>query len=74
VVIKIETHEDIDQDGTTTDTTCFKPSKSRKFRNMNEGSSSSFKGLSNVNSFGKMSGRSSGMITSENECIDDKPQ
>jgi hypothetical protein len=72
MVIKVETHEDMDLDGA--DTTCFKPSKSRKFRNMNEGSSSSFKGLSNVNSFGKMSGRSSGMIASENEWVDDKPQ
>ncbi|CAL5211443.1 unnamed protein product [Lathyrus oleraceus] len=72
-VIKIETQEDIDQDGTP-DTTYFKPSKSRKYRNMNEGCSSSFKGMSNVNSYGKMNGRSSGMIASENEWIDDKPQ
>ncbi|XP_014520416.1 putative E3 ubiquitin-protein ligase XBAT31 isoform X1 [Vigna radiata var. radiata] len=72
VVVKKESSHDIDQDGA--DITCSKPSKSRKTRNMNEGGSSSIKGLSSVNSFGKMGGRSSGKIAAENEWEDDKQQ
>lgn len=71
-VVSIETHDDIDQD--VADISFSKPSKLRKSRNLNEGSSSSFKGLSNVNSFGKMGSHSSGKIVTENEWDDDKPQ
>lgn len=74
VVIKIESHDDIDQDGCV-DISCSNPSKSWKFRNLNEGGSSSFKGLSSsVNSFGKMGGRSSGRVEVEDEWVDNKPQ
>ncbi|KAL9296611.1 hypothetical protein ACSQ67_022507 [Phaseolus vulgaris] len=72
VVVKKESLHDIDQDGV--DITFSKPSKSRKTRTMNEGGSSSIKGLSSVNSFGKMGGRSSGKIAAENEWEDDKQQ
>ena len=71
-VIKIECHNDIDQDGL--EISCSKLSKPRKSRNFNEGSSSSFKGLSTVGSFGKMGGRSSGKIAAENEWVDNKQQ
>ncbi|XP_057449167.1 putative E3 ubiquitin-protein ligase XBAT31 [Lotus japonicus] len=74
VVIKIESHDDIDQDGCV-DISCSNPSKSWKFRNLNEGGSSSFKGLSSsVNSFGKMGCRSSGRVEVEDEWVDNKPQ
>ncbi|KAJ0792110.1 putative transcription factor C2H2 family [Helianthus annuus] len=46
--------------------------KTRKSRNLSEGSSS-FKGLSGVPSFGKMVGCGSGRISVGNECIIDKP-
>jgi len=72
VVVKKESPHDIDQDGV--DITCSKPSRSRKTRTMNEGGSSSIKGLSSVNSFGKMGGRSSGKIAAENEWEDDDKQ
>ncbi|KAK7262448.1 hypothetical protein RJT34_30021 [Clitoria ternatea] len=71
VVIKKESQDEIDQDGV--DITCSKPTKTRKSRNLNESGSSSLKGLSSVNSFGKMGGgRSSGRIAAENEWEDDK--
>lgn len=47
--------------------------KSRWSHNFSEGSSS-FKGLSSVGSFGKMSGRGSGRLVTENEWVDKNPQ
>ncbi|KAE9620497.1 putative transcription factor C2H2 family [Lupinus albus] len=73
MVIKMEeSHDDIDQD--VVDINGSKISKSYKSRNLNEGDSSSFKGLTTVSSFGKMGGRSSGRIASENEWVDNKQQ
>ncbi|OIW08623.1 hypothetical protein TanjilG_03299 [Lupinus angustifolius] len=73
VVIKTEeNYDDIDQDGF--DINCSKISKSRKSHNLNEGGSSSFKGLTTIGSFGKMGGRNSGRIAAENECVDNKEQ
>lgn len=73
MVVKIEESQDeIEQDAF--DISCSKQSKSRKSPNLNEGGSSSFKGLSTVGSFGKMGGRSSGRIASENEWVDNKQQ
>ncbi|XP_059647027.1 putative E3 ubiquitin-protein ligase XBAT31 [Cornus florida] len=46
-----------------------RPSRSRKSFNISEGSSS-FKGLSTMSSFGRMSGRNSGKVSAENEGID----
>ncbi|KAK7325003.1 hypothetical protein VNO77_29013 [Canavalia gladiata] len=63
VVVKIECHDETDQD--SVDVNCSKLSKSRKLRNMNDSGSSSFKGLSSVSSFGKLGGRSSGRIAAE---------
>ncbi|XP_061358622.1 putative E3 ubiquitin-protein ligase XBAT31 [Gastrolobium bilobum] len=64
VVVKIESHDELaDQD--SVDVNCSKLSKSRKLRNLNDGGSSSFKGLSNVSSFGKLGGRSSGRVAAE---------
>ncbi|KAF7805464.1 putative E3 ubiquitin-protein ligase XBAT31 [Senna tora] len=64
VVVKIESHDDAEVDAG--DISSSKLSKSRKSRNLNEGGSNSFKGLS----FGKMGGRSSGRIAAENEWVD----
>ncbi|XP_061373215.1 putative E3 ubiquitin-protein ligase XBAT31 isoform X2 [Gastrolobium bilobum] len=72
VVVKVESDDDIDLDGV--DISCSKLSNSRKSRNLNEGGSSSFKGLPSVGSFGKMGGRSSGRIAAENKWVDNKPQ
>ncbi|CAL0329137.1 unnamed protein product [Lupinus luteus] len=73
VVIKIEeSPDDIDQD--LPDINGSKISKSWKSRNLNEGDSSSFKGVTMVGSFGKMGGRSSGRIAAENEWVDNKQQ
>ncbi|XP_009629381.1 putative E3 ubiquitin-protein ligase XBAT31 isoform X2 [Nicotiana tomentosiformis] len=63
-VIKFEKDED-----TSHDIYSSKIRKSRRSRNFSEGSSS-FKGLSAVRSFGKMTGRGSGRIAAENEYID----
>ncbi|XP_009790266.1 putative E3 ubiquitin-protein ligase XBAT31 [Nicotiana tabacum] len=62
-VIKVTKDDDIDRDISS------KLRKSRRSRNFSEGSSS-FKGLSAVSSFGKMTGRGSGRIAAENEWID----
>lgn len=65
MVVKIENHHDEgDQDGV--DINCSKLSKLKKSRNLNDGGSSSFKGLS----FGKLGGRNSGRIAAENEWVD----
>ncbi|KAK4254956.1 hypothetical protein QN277_008025 [Acacia crassicarpa] len=64
VVVKIESHEDTDVEAGDVSSSML--SKSKKARNLNEGSSNSFKGLS----FGKMSGRSSGRIAADNEWVD----
>ncbi|XP_027342151.1 putative E3 ubiquitin-protein ligase XBAT31 isoform X2 [Abrus precatorius] len=63
MVVKIERHDETDQD--SVDMNCSKLSKSRRFRNLNDSGSSSFKGLSSVNSFSKLGGRSSGRIAAE---------
>lgn len=63
-VIKFEKDED-----TSHDIYSSKIRKSRRSRNLSEGSSS-FKSLSAVRSFGKMTGRGSGRIAAENEHID----
>jgi len=62
VVMKIENHDETDQD--SVDINCSKINKSRKLRNLNDSGSSSFKGLSSV-SFGKLGGRSSGRVAAE---------
>lgn len=62
VVMKIENHDETDQDNV--DINCSKINKSRKLRNLNDSGSSSFKGLSSV-SFGKLGGRSSGRVAAE---------
>jgi hypothetical protein len=62
VVMKIENHDETDQDNV--DVNSSKINKSRKLRNLNESGSSSFKGLSSV-SFGKLGGRSSGRVAAE---------
>ncbi|OIV99385.1 hypothetical protein TanjilG_17195 [Lupinus angustifolius] len=73
VVIQMEeSRDDIDQD--VLDINGSKISKSWKSRNLNEGDSSSFKGVTTIGSFGKMGGRSSGRITAENEWVDNKQQ
>ncbi|MCD9638042.1 putative E3 ubiquitin-protein ligase xbat31 [Datura stramonium] len=64
-VIKVPKDDDTDRDLHSS-----KLRKSRRSRNFSEGSSS-FKGLSAVSSFGKMTGRGSGRIAAaENEWID----
>ncbi|QCE09236.1 putative E3 ubiquitin-protein ligase XBAT31 [Vigna unguiculata] len=64
VVVKTEYHDETDLDGV--DTNCSKLNKtSKKFRNLNDSGSSSFKGLSSVSSFGKLGSRSSGRIAAE---------
>nr|XP_016455038.1 PREDICTED: putative E3 ubiquitin-protein ligase XBAT31 [Nicotiana tabacum] len=63
-VIKFEKDEDTNHDNYSS-----KIRKSRRSRNLSEGSSS-FKSLSAVRSFGKMTGRGSGRIAAENEHID----
>ncbi|KAL2239763.1 putative E3 ubiquitin-protein ligase XBAT31 [Sesamum indicum] len=63
VVAKVRTENDIDRDINSS-----KPRKSWRSRNLSEGSSS-FKGLSAVGSFGKMS-RGSGRIAAESELLD----
>ncbi|KAK5830648.1 Serine/threonine-protein phosphatase 6 regulatory ankyrin repeat subunit A [Gossypium arboreum] len=67
VVAKIKNHDDVDHD--IGDVSSSKLRKTRKSRNFSEGSSS-FKSLSAVGSFSKISGRGSGRIAAENECID----
>ncbi|KAK9280026.1 hypothetical protein L1049_013711 [Liquidambar formosana] len=67
VVAKIKTDNDADID--IGDISSSKLRRSRRFRNCSEGSSS-FKGLSAVNSFGKMGGRGSGRISAESEWVD----
>ncbi|KAK9127108.1 hypothetical protein Syun_015905 [Stephania yunnanensis] len=66
VVAMISTDSDMD-----TDISPSKLLRSRKTRNCNEGSSS-FKGISNMASFGKMGGRSSGKIAAESDDWIDK--
>ncbi|KAL0370015.1 UNVERIFIED_CONTAM: putative E3 ubiquitin-protein ligase XBAT31 [Sesamum angustifolium] len=63
VVAKVRTENDIDRDVNSS-----KPRKSWRSRHLSEGSSS-FKGLSAVGSFGKMS-RGSGRIAAESELLD----
>ncbi|XP_060215993.1 putative E3 ubiquitin-protein ligase XBAT31 isoform X2 [Lycium barbarum] len=63
-VIKVTMDDETDRDLHSS-----KLRKSRKSRNFGEGSSS-FKGLSAVSSFGKMTGRGSGRIAADNEWID----
>ncbi|KAL0460580.1 UNVERIFIED_CONTAM: putative E3 ubiquitin-protein ligase XBAT31 [Sesamum latifolium] len=63
VVAKVRIENDIDRDINSS-----KPRKSWRSRNLSEGSSS-FKGLSAVGSFGKMS-RGSGRIAAESELLD----
>jgi len=46
--------------------------RSKKSRNLSEGSSS-FKGLPAMGTFGKLGGRGSGRVAAENEWVDDKP-
>ncbi|GFS37888.1 hypothetical protein Acr_00g0054590 [Actinidia rufa] len=60
----LKTGHDIDHDINSS-----KLRRSRKSRNLSEGSSS-FKGLSAMGSFGKMGGRGSGRIATENELVD----
>ncbi|MBA0594614.1 hypothetical protein Gorai_011514, partial [Gossypium raimondii] len=67
VVAKIKNHDDVDHD--IGDVSSSKLRKTRKSRNFSEGSSS-FKSLSAVGSFSKISGRGSGRIAAENEWID----
>ncbi|TKY68128.1 putative E3 ubiquitin-protein ligase XBAT31 [Spatholobus suberectus] len=64
IVMKTEGHDETDQD--SVDNNCSMQSKSRKLKNLNSSgsSSSSFKGLSCVSSFGK-GGCSSGRIAAE---------
>jgi len=63
-VVKTECHDETDLD--SVDMNCSKLSKSSKrFRNLNDSGSSSFKGLSSVSSFGKLGSRSSGRIAAE---------
>jgi hypothetical protein len=62
VVMKLENHDETDQDNV--DVNSSKINKSRKLQNLNESGSSSFKGLSSV-SFGKLGGRSSGRVAAE---------
>lgn len=62
VVMKIENHDETDQDNV--DINCSKINKLRKLRNLNDSGSSSFKGLSSV-SFGKLGVRSSGRVAAE---------
>ncbi|XP_057483161.1 putative E3 ubiquitin-protein ligase XBAT31 [Actinidia eriantha] len=64
VVANVKTGHDIDHDINSS-----KLRRSRKSRNLSEGSSS-FKGLSAMGSFGKMGGRGSGRIATENEFVD----
>ncbi|WJZ88870.1 hypothetical protein VitviT2T_008133 [Vitis vinifera] len=66
-VAKIKTNNEADSD--VGDVSSSKLRRSRKSRNLSEGSSS-FKGLSAVGSFSKMGGRGSGRIAAENEWID----
>lgn len=66
-VAKIKTNNEADSD--IGDVSSSKLRRSRKSRNLSEGSSS-FKGLSAVGSFSKMGGRGSGRIAAENEWID----
>lgn len=63
VVIKLENHDETDQD--SVDINCSKINKTKKLRNLNDIGSSSFKGLSGVSSFGKLGGRSSGRVADE---------
>ncbi|KAM7522204.1 hypothetical protein LguiA_012106 [Lonicera macranthoides] len=67
VVAKVKTEQDLDKDLYSS-----KLRKSRRSKNFSEGSSS-FKGLSAMGSFGKMGGRSSGRVSTENEWIE-KPE
>ncbi|XP_016689069.1 putative E3 ubiquitin-protein ligase XBAT31 isoform X2 [Gossypium hirsutum] len=67
VVAKIKNHDDVDHD--IGDVSSSKLRKTRKSKNFSEGSSS-FKSLSAVGSFSKISGRGSGRIAAENEWID----
>lgn len=62
--IKVTKNNDTDSDLHSS-----KLRKTRRSRNFSEGSSS-FKGLSAVSSFGKMTGRGSGRIAADNEWID----
>ncbi|PSR90062.1 E3 ubiquitin-protein ligase XBAT31 [Actinidia chinensis var. chinensis] len=64
VVANVKTGHDIDHDIASS-----KLRRSRKSRNLSEGSSS-FKGLSAMGSFGKMGGRGPGQIVAENEWVD----
>ncbi|KAE9587922.1 hypothetical protein Lal_00002832 [Lupinus albus] len=66
VVVKIENHHDTEADEDIVDMNCSKLSKSNKSRNLNDGDSSSFKGIS----FGKLGCHNSGRIASENEWVD----
>ncbi|OIW15746.1 hypothetical protein TanjilG_04281 [Lupinus angustifolius] len=66
VVVKIENHHDTEADEDCVDMNCSKLSKSKKSRNLNDGGSSSFKGLS----FGKLGCCNSGRISAENEWVD----
>lgn len=66
-VAKIKTNNEADSD--IGDVSSSKLRRSRKSRNLSEGSSS-FKGLSAVGSFSKMGGRGSGRIAAESEWID----
>lgn len=67
VVVKVKSEQDLDKELYSS-----KLRKSRRSKNFSEGSSS-FKGLSAVGSFGKMGGRSSGRVSTENEWIE-KPE
>lgn len=66
-VAKIKTNNEAERD--VGDVSSSKLRRSRKSRNLSEGSSS-FKGLSAVGSFSKMGGRGSGRIAAENEWVD----
>lgn len=60
IVAPSKTINDMDQECSPT-----KPRRSRKSINYSEGGSSSFKGLTAINSFGKLGGRNSGKIAAE---------
>ncbi|CAN4121027.1 unnamed protein product [Withania somnifera] len=68
-IVQLQAIKDTKGDDTDRDLHSSKLRKSRRSRNFNEGSSS-FKGLSAVSSFGKMTGRGSGRIAAENVWID----
>ncbi|CAL0324242.1 unnamed protein product [Lupinus luteus] len=65
VVVKIENDNDSEGDEDSIDMNCSKLCKSKKSRNLNDGGSSSFKGLS----FGKLGCCNSGRIAAENEWV-----